>query len=55
MDFAGQSLVVDCDGNLLFKADDREQLVICNIDLWFCQKSRQNRPYINLRRKEMYL
>jgi N-carbamoylputrescine amidase len=55
MDFAGQSLVVDCDGNLLFKADDREQLVVCNIDLSLCQKSRQNRPYINLRRKEMYL
>jgi N-carbamoylputrescine amidase len=55
MDFAGESLVVDCDGNLVFKANDKEQLITCDIDLSLCKKSREERPYINLRRKEMYL
>ncbi|WP_455537822.1 carbon-nitrogen hydrolase family protein [Terrisporobacter sp.] len=55
MDFAGESIVIDCNGNLVFKADDKEQLVTADIDLSKCKNSRKNRPYINLRRREMYL
>lgn len=54
MDFAGESIVVDCDGNVIFKADDKEQLITLDIDLDKCKESRKNRPYITLYRKEMY-
>ena len=33
MDFAGESLVVHPNGSVVCKADNREQLVTCNIDL----------------------
>lgn len=55
MEFVGQSLVADCDGNIIFKSDNQEQLITCELDLSLCKKSRENRPYINLRREEMYL
>ena len=55
MDFAGESLVIDCNGEVLFKADDKEQLIIQEIDLTLCKECRNNRPYIHLRRPEMYL
>lgn len=54
MDFAGESLVVDCDGNVVFKSDDKEQLITVDIDLSKCKESRKNRPYITLYRPEMY-
>lgn len=54
MDFAGESLVVDCDGNVLYKADDEERLIEVDLDLDKCRESRKKRPYLNLRRPEMY-
>lgn len=54
MDFAGQSLVVDCDGNVLLKADDKEGLLTCEIDLRKCASSRRARPYIECVRPEAY-
>jgi predicted amidohydrolase len=55
MEFCGQSLIVDCDGNVLFKADGCEQLITYELDLSLVEKSRANRPYITTRRNEMYL
>lgn len=55
MDFAGQSIIVDCDGNVIFKADNSEQLIVQELDLSLVKKSREIRPYITTRRKEMYL
>lgn len=52
--FAGQSLVVDSDGNTLCKAGCEEGLVTCEIDLAKCKESRRARPYIALRRPELY-
>lgn len=52
--FAGQSLVVDSDGNTLLKGDARERLLTCDIDLSQCETSRRDRPYISLRRPDMY-
>lgn len=52
--FAGQSLVVDSEGQTLLKAGDEAGLVYCDIDLKKCKKSRQARPYITLRRPEFY-
>ena len=54
MDFAGQSIVVDSDGNIVVIADDQEQIVYADVDLSQCAASRRNRPYITLRRPEFY-
>ncbi len=54
VEFAGESLVADSDGNLVVKADDRAGLVICDVDLAHCAGSRAARPYIDLRRPEWY-
>ncbi len=52
--FAGESLVIDPDGNVIVKADMREQIVRVEIDLKDSIKSRQNRPYIKTRRPGFY-
>lgn len=54
MEFAGQSLIVDCDGNVILKADNSEQLIVQTLDLSTIESSRQRRPYITTRRKELY-
>ncbi|MGN0364125.1 MAG: carbon-nitrogen hydrolase family protein [Bilifractor sp.] len=48
MDFAGQSVVVDCDGHILYRADDREGLHIVEIDLLKVRESRKRRPYLSV-------
>lgn len=55
MDFAGESLVIDPDGNILLKSDDREHLLSIDIDLHQALEIRKRRPYLKLRRKEFYL
>ncbi len=55
MEFCGQSIVVDCDGKVIFKADDSEQLIVQDVDLSLTKKSRADRPYLTTRRKDMYL
>lgn len=54
MDFAGQSIIVDSNGNLLQKADDQEQLIMQELDLSQAFESRKNRPYLELVRPEHY-
>lgn len=54
MDFAGESLAVDADGNVIVKADDTEQLVYAEIDAAQSDVVRARRPYTNLRRREWY-
>ena len=55
MDFAGESLIAGPKGNLVFKADDREQLITAEIDLNEVRLERESRPWLGLRRKEFYL
>ena len=55
MDFAGESLLVDANGNTIVKADDREQIIYTDVDLSVSKKVRSKRPYTNLRRNELYL
>ncbi len=55
MEFAGQSLVADPRGNLICKADNREQLVTCELDLTEARRVRDAVPYLSTRRKECYL
>jgi len=54
MEFAGESLVIDPHGNLIAKADDQEQLLVVELDLETVDEARQERPYLALRRPEMY-
>ena len=55
MDFAGESLLVDPNGDIIFKADDRQQLIECEIDLSKAGKLRESKPYFSTRRPECYL
>jgi predicted amidohydrolase len=54
MDFAGHSLVVDCNGQILLEADDQEALLTCDIDLSCVEEARTARPYLDVRRPAMY-
>lgn len=49
MDFSGESIVVDANGNVLKKADDRERLLYADIDLTESKKIRAADP---IRRSE---
>lgn len=55
MEFSGESLVVHPSGEVLMKADDREQLLTCELDLSEAQKWRSRVPYLRTRRPEWYL
>ena len=55
MEFAGESLIVGPDGNVIFKADDKPQLIECEIDLKEARKLRESKPYLKTRRPECYL
>ena len=55
MDFSGESLVVDPKGEVVCKADDSEQLLVCDIDLKQAKELRNKVPYISTRRPEWYL
>ena len=54
MDFSGESIVVDPNGDTVIKADDTEQLVYADIDLPKATNIRRHRPYTTLRRPELY-
>lgn len=55
MDFSGESIVVDAEGNTIAKADDTEQIVYVDIELKESARIRSGKPYTSLRRKDMYL
>ena len=56
MDFAGESLIVHPSGDVIYKADDREQLIVQELDLTEARLWReQKRPYLRQRRPECYL
>lgn len=55
MEFSGESVVVDPNGNIIVKADDKEQIVYVDMDLSESSRVRNAKPYTSLRRKELYL
>lgn len=55
MEFAGESLVVDADGNTRLKAGGSEQLIYADIDLSQSLAIRSQKSYMNLRRIEWYI
>ncbi len=54
MDFCGQSIVVDPNGDVVVKADDREQILYAELDFEKVGQAQQDRPYLALRRPEVY-
>jgi predicted amidohydrolase len=54
MVFAGESILIDANGNVIAKEDDAEKLIFAEIDLQAVEKVRSKKPYTTLRRTEMY-
>jgi predicted amidohydrolase len=52
--FCGESTVVDPDGNVAAKAGASETLTVADIDLHQVVRAREKRPYLSLRRPDMY-
>ena len=51
MHFCGQSIVVDPNGNVITKADDKEQIVYANLDFNSIQENKNKKHYLGLRNK----
>jgi len=54
MEFYGESVVIDPDGNIVAKAGETEQLLSADIDLSLVDVARKNRPYLELLRPAAY-
>lgn len=54
MDFSGESIVVSPNGDIVTKADDKEQIIYADIDINEVAKCRNEKPYISLRRPLVY-
>jgi len=54
MDFCGESIVIDPNGNVVAKANDKEQILYAEIDLGTIATIQIERPYMKLRRTNMY-
>jgi predicted amidohydrolase len=54
MDFCGESIVVDPNGNVVKKADDTEQILYADIDFELVREARKSRPFLDLRRPDSY-
>jgi predicted amidohydrolase len=54
MDFAGESLVAGPGGELVAKANDSENILYADVDFQLVDDAREQRPYLQLRRPDMY-
>lgn len=54
MNFSGESIVVNQNGETIKKAGDQEEIIYVDIDLSDSKKIRESRPYIQLRRTKFY-
>lgn len=55
MEFSGQSLVCDYNGETIAIADDQGQLLLADINLADAKAARNEKPYCSLRRPELYV
>jgi len=55
MEFSGESMVADANGDVFALADDRETILYAEVDMEQAHKFSLRRPYKNLRRPELYL
>lgn len=54
MDFCGESIIVDANGQLLAEANDQQQLLYAYVDLDLNQEIRQRRHYLPLLREDCF-
>lgn len=54
MDFSGASIITDADGNLLALAGSEETILYAEVDMNQAKRTRNRRPYTQLRRTEWY-
>ena len=54
MDFSGESIVADYNGNTIALAGDGETLLFAEVDLPAASATRERKPYTSLRRPELY-
>jgi len=54
MDFSGESIVADYNGETVLLCDDSEGLLIAEVDMAGATATRNRKPYTNLRRTELY-
>jgi N-carbamoylputrescine amidase len=55
IEFWGNSIVFDPNGNIIAEAsNDKEEVIICNIDLSKVEKVRQHWPFLRDRRIDQY-
>lgn len=54
MDFAGESIICNPNGDVVYKAGQKEALGIADLDLKEVKTYRKQRPYLSLLRPEMY-
>lgn len=54
MDFSGESIAADANGELILLADDSEGIFYADIDMTQSATVRARRPYTSLRRPELY-
>lgn len=55
MEFSGESLVVDANGDVVVKADGRGQIFYVDVEPCDVSAIRTHRPYTQLRRPEWYV
>lgn len=55
MDFCGESIVADYNGDTVALAGDGETLLFAEVDLPAAAAARQRKPYTSLRRPELYV
>lgn len=54
MDFCGESIIVNSDGDVIAKADDQEQILYADVELAMSVVSQEKRPFLFLMRPEYY-
>ncbi|MDD5922629.1 MAG: carbon-nitrogen hydrolase family protein [Eubacteriales bacterium] len=54
MDFCGRSVVIGPDGDICARAGEGEELLFADIDIGRVSRTREQRPYLSLRRPEWY-
>ena len=55
MEFSGESIVTDYNGDTVALAGDDETLLFAEVDLTAAAEARRRKPYTSLRRPELYL
>ena len=54
MDFCGESIIIDPNGEVIKKANDSEHLILADLEIDQVRKTRKRKSYIDLRRPEAY-